>query len=311
MRQPLRVAVVGLGKIAQDRHLPMIARSADFQLVAAASPQGVAPGVPVFPDLPKLLDSGIAFDCVVLSQPPQFRFEAAQLALRAGKHVLLEKPPADDTEQVAQLVSLAVAARTTLFTAWHSRYAAGVGPARAWLADRRIQSVRIEWLEDVRQWHPNQAWIWQPGGLGVFDPGINALSILTHLVPEPLQVLEGVLEIPAHRQTPIAARLHLAAAPATGTVVTAVFDWRAAGPPKWKLQLHTERGLLELHDGGAVVTIDGAAMPLRPVDEYQALYQHFATLVRTGASHVDSEPLRLTQQAFARCAVRHVEPFTG
>jgi D-galactose 1-dehydrogenase len=43
--------------------------------------------------------------------------------------------------------------------------------------------VNVIWREDVRVWHPGQDWIWQPGGLGVFDPGINALSIITHILP--------------------------------------------------------------------------------------------------------------------------------
>jgi hypothetical protein len=43
--------------------------------------------------------------------------------------------------------------------------------------------VEIVWHEDVRKWHPGQQWIWEPGGFGVFDPGINALSIATRIFP--------------------------------------------------------------------------------------------------------------------------------
>ena len=41
----------------------------------------------------------------------------------------------------------------------------------------------MDWKEDVTHWHPGQKWIWQAGGLGVFDPGINGLSILTRIMP--------------------------------------------------------------------------------------------------------------------------------
>ena len=93
----------------------------------------------------------------------------------------------------------------SLFAAWHSRFAAGVAPARAWLAERKIDSVSIVWREDVRVWHPGQAWIWQPGGLGVFDPGINALSIATHILPRPFFLKDATLILPDNRAAPIAA----------------------------------------------------------------------------------------------------------
>ena len=43
--------------------------------------------------------------------------------------------------------------------------------------------MEILWHEDVHKWHPGQQWIWEPGGFGVFDPGINAFSIATKIFP--------------------------------------------------------------------------------------------------------------------------------
>ena len=69
---------------------------------------------------------------------------------------------------------------------WLKSCAPAVPAARAWLAQHRPVAAEIVWKEDVRHWHPGQAWIWEPGGLGVFDPGINALSILTEILPAPV-----------------------------------------------------------------------------------------------------------------------------
>jgi D-galactose 1-dehydrogenase len=77
-----------------------------------------------------------------------------------------------------------------------------VEAARSWLAERRLSAVRIDWREDVRRWHPGQAWIWEPGGLGVFDPGINALSIATRILPRAFFLTEGVLRFPENRARP-------------------------------------------------------------------------------------------------------------
>lgn len=307
MSAAIRLAVVGLGKIAHDRHLPAIAESPEFELTAAASPVGAVPGIPHFRTVDALLDSGVAIDAVALCQPPQFRYEAAARAIRAGKHVLLEKSPGASSLEVDHLVELAASAGTTLFAAWHSRYAPGVEPARAWLARARIRSVDIRWCEDVRHWHPGQAWIWEPGGLGVFDPGINALSILTYLLPEPLRVMDGTLHVPDNRHAPIAAELHLRTL--TDVPVHAVFDWRQTGTQTWEIAFETDRGPLRLSHGGRLLQT-GAEATLPALDrEYPEIYTRFATLIRAGRSDVDVAPLRLVADTFVRCRWNRVEPF--
>jgi predicted dehydrogenase len=302
-----RIAVVGLGQIAQAQHLPAIAGSRSFNLVAAASPAGSAPGVPVFTDIESMLESAIPIDAVALCLPPQLRFAAAETAIRAGKHVLLEKPPAASCLEVDALTRLAAAAGITLFAAWHSRFAPGVEPARRWLAGQRIQSIDIVWKEDVRQWHPGQQWIWQPGGFGVFDPGINALSILTRLLAEPLFVQGGTLQMPQNRDTPIAAALQLRSL--AGIPVCAEFDWRQRGTQTWTITVPTSAGTLRLAAGGSHLSIEGQPAKVVGADEYPAIYERFAALLNDGASDVDVEPLRLVADAFTRCAHQRIEPF--
>src|SRR5262245_49889965 len=183
---PIRIAVVSIGKIARDQHLPSIAKSEAFELVAAVSRNATVDGVTNFPDIDALLASGIAVDAVSLCMPPVPRHEVALKALARGKHVMLEKPPGATLSELDDLISTAAGNGAALFATWHSRFAAGVADARQWLATREIRSMQVDWKEDVRRWHPGQAWIWEPGGFGVFDPGINALSIVTEILPMPI-----------------------------------------------------------------------------------------------------------------------------
>ena len=206
---PLRVAIVGFGKIARDQHVPAIAATEGVELAAIASRNASLPGVPHVATLDELLRDGPPVDAVALCTPPQVRRAQAAMALAAGKHVMLEKPPGATVGEIKPLVTAARAAQRTLFATWHSRFAPAVEPARQLLAGRKVNAVRISWKEDVRVWHPGQAWIWQPGGLGVFDPGINALSILTRILPQPLFVTSADLAFPANRDAPIAATLAL------------------------------------------------------------------------------------------------------
>jgi predicted dehydrogenase len=295
----IRIAIVGLGKIAHDQHIPAIAGSERFELVAAASHAGTHPGIAIFRDIDELLASEIAVDAIAMCQPPQARFDAAAKAIRAGKHVLLEKPPGATLAEVEALTRLSDAAGTTLFAAWHSRFAPGVRDARAWLTERRINRVEIEWKEDVRRWHPGQQWIWEPGGLGVFDPGINALSIATSILPRHFFLRDGTLEVPANRAAPIAAELNMVGM--SGAPVHAVFDWRQEGPQTWDIVVETEDGVLKLGKGGASLTIDGVARETGAEREYPMLYARFAKLIAEARSDVDQAPLRLVADAFLRC----------
>ncbi|GLC62189.1 hypothetical protein PLESTB_001850100 [Pleodorina starrii] len=168
-------------------------------------------------------------DAVSLCTPPQGRFDQAMAVLRAGRHLMLEKPPGATLSEIAVLEAEAARQGVTIHATWHSREAAAVDAARDWLATTRIRAVRIDWCEDVRKWHPGQEWIWQPGGLGVFDPGINALSILTALIPG-VRLVGADLHVPANRQTPIAADLSLDAShPIAAPPQKYVFDWARDG----------------------------------------------------------------------------------
>ncbi|SDA21515.1 D-galactose 1-dehydrogenase [Methylobacterium sp. UNC378MF] len=307
MANPIRIGLVGVGKIARDQHLPVIAASPDYSLVAVASRQGGLDGVPSYRSLQDMLAAHSDLDAIALCQPPQARFAAALAGIASGRHVFLEKPPGATLAEVGLLVAAARDRGVSLFASWHSRFAPGVEPARRWLSGRRIRSVAIAWLEDVRHWHPGQDWIWDAGGMGVFDPGINALSIATHILP-PFFLTGATLSVPENRQAPIAADLHFA--DAAGTPIRARFDWRQTGPQTWDIRVETDDGPLVLSQGGAVLTIGDRDQPLPPEAEYRGLYERFAVLVRSGASDVDLNPLIHAADAFLRGERRTVEAFT-
>ncbi len=304
---PIRIAIVGIGKIARDQHVPAIRGNGAFSLAATVSPHDAGlPGVPHHASLDALLAQGPAVDAVALCTPPQVRYDLAAQALGRGAHVFLEKPPGATLAEVEALKSQADKVGATLFAAWHSRFAAGVAPARAWLAERRIDKVSIIWREDVRVWHPGQAWIWQPGGLGVFDPGINALSIVTHILPRPFFLEDATLVLPENRAAPIAADLVFR--DTAGAPIHMDLDWRQTGPQSWDIVVDTDAGTLRLSQGGAVLTLPTGTEHGDDI-EYAGLYSRFATLIRGGRSDVDTAPLRLVADAFLRGRRETTDPF--
>ena len=303
----IRVAIVGLGKIARDQHISAIAKTAGIELAAIVSRNASIDGIKHFATLDELLDRVPDIDAVALCTPPQGRQAQAATALKAGKHVLLEKPPGATVSELTPLIAEARQTGHTLFATWHSRFAPAVEAARAFLASRQIRSVVVEWKEDVRVWHPGQAWIWEPGGFGVFDPGINALAILTRILPRPFFLTEAELSYPGNRATPIAA--NLAFSDGTGLPILAEFDWRQTGPQTWDIRVETDAGRLTLSFGGSRLVHDGQTLVDEEQAEYRGIYQRFVELITSRVSDVDLSPLVHVADAFMLGRRREVEPF--
>ncbi len=297
---PISIAIVGLGKIAEDQHLPCIRGDSRFTLTGIVSQRGrTVAGVPTFKTQAELFAAQPNLDAVALCMPPGPRLTYALEAIAAGKHVLLEKPTAATLGQ-AQAIAAAVQTGRSVFATWHSRFNGAVAEAKRRLAGRRIASLQVDWHESVRKWHPGQDWVFEPGGFGVFDPGINAFSILTHIMPGPLHVTAAELHFPANRQTPIAAHLSFASpAAVAGAPLHASLDWLKEDGETWSIEIESDAGeTLTLTEGGSKLAVNGVAVMAERPSEYQQIYARFAALIAHGQSEVDLAPLTLVSDAF-------------
>jgi predicted dehydrogenase len=134
-RAELRLAVVGLGRIAQVAHLPAACKADRVRLVAvcdesAALVQPVAQryGVRGFTELAHLLEEEI--DAVLIATPDRSHLSVAGEAMAAGKHVLVEKPLADTVAAAAELAQLAADRGLKLQVGAMKRHDPGIEYAR-------------------------------------------------------------------------------------------------------------------------------------------------------------------------------------
>jgi predicted dehydrogenase len=139
-RTPLRLAIIGCGRIAQVAHLPAVAKSQLVELDAVSDPsetlvRGVSEryGVPGYRDTGELL--GRDADAVLIAAPDRFHLELATAALRAGKHVLLEKPAAAASDEARELADLAAKADRKVQIGAMRRHDPGLQYARAAIAE--------------------------------------------------------------------------------------------------------------------------------------------------------------------------------
>lgn len=304
---PIRIAILGFGKIAEDQHVPSIHGNARFELVATSSRsgQGVAQ---TFTDWRELIRNVEGLQAVAITTPPGPRYDIARECMLAGLHCLLEKPPTVGLAQINDLACLADARQVTLYTTWHAQHHATVEAAAKALAGKRIKSMQILWHEDVHKWHPGQQWIWEPGGFGVFDPGINAFSIATKIFPGGLFVESAELQVPDNAQTPIAADI-LFSSPEADGALTASLDWRRTEGEEWTVAVETTDGTkLRLEGGGSKLILDGNAREDDGPGEYPDIYRTFADLIDERRSLVDVAPMRLVADCLLVGRTTRVDP---
>ena len=107
----LSVGIIGFGRIGAE-HAGWLSSSATLRAVAASDPtaprRAIAAqrGLAAHESVEALLDDP-RVGAVLVSTPTAMHFEHASLALRAGKHVMVEKPMALDRVQSLQLIELA------------------------------------------------------------------------------------------------------------------------------------------------------------------------------------------------------------
>jgi predicted dehydrogenase len=138
----VRFGVVGAGRIAQVAHLPALERAEGARLVGICDPspvlsRGVARryDVPGYDTLDQLLGAGDV-DAVIVAVPDRLHLPLAAQALRAGAHVLVEKPLAPTVSEAEELAALADASGLHLQVGAMKRHDPGVQHAALAVRER-------------------------------------------------------------------------------------------------------------------------------------------------------------------------------
>jgi myo-inositol 2-dehydrogenase/D-chiro-inositol 1-dehydrogenase len=128
---PLRVGVVGCGRVAATRHLPALRALPEASIVALADLDpvrlhGVADQFDVlrrYAEVERLLDDA-AVEAVAVCVPAEHHVPVGLAALEAGKHVLIEKPLAlslDDCDRLIERAARSSVKATVGFNLRHHR----------------------------------------------------------------------------------------------------------------------------------------------------------------------------------------------
>ncbi|MGH7203479.1 MAG: Gfo/Idh/MocA family protein [Candidatus Levyibacteriota bacterium] len=193
LKSPVNIGLIGLGNIGRVHYEALTQfPQTNFNVVAVSdtnlSDQAkglIGSDVGIYTNYKELLDNPEVI-AVSINTPPNTHFQLATDALNAGKHVLVEKPPALTEEECQRMIDLATKKDKVLFMAFHARYNAAVEAAKRELANKNVTGVDIKYAEYALNYHQPDGWIFNPdiaGGGVLMDSGINALSIITAVLP--------------------------------------------------------------------------------------------------------------------------------
>ncbi|HEX8768093.1 MAG TPA: Gfo/Idh/MocA family oxidoreductase [Jatrophihabitans sp.] len=133
MGDDLRVGLVGAGRLAEVGYLPALHAASGVRLVGLAEIDpnrrervAALAGVPAFRDAAALL-AAVPLDGLVLATPASAHLADAGTAAAAGVAVLVEKPPAINRHQAAELAALT----PTPWIGFNRRFDPGIEALRA------------------------------------------------------------------------------------------------------------------------------------------------------------------------------------
>ena len=131
MTEALRVGMIGCGRIAQAAHLPALEKTDRLTLVSVYDPSEILSsrvaaryGVTSAPSLEALLADDV--DAVIVATPDRFHHSLGLAALKAGKHVLVEKPLAANEDEAVELARVAAEKDLRLQTGAMKRHDPGI-----------------------------------------------------------------------------------------------------------------------------------------------------------------------------------------
>jgi UDP-N-acetyl-2-amino-2-deoxyglucuronate dehydrogenase len=294
------VAVVGSGIIGRN-HAAAIARHPDLQVTAVVDPvveaarelaRDIGTEPARYPTLAAALDDG-GFDLVAICTPSGLHAEDTELAIRAGRHVVIEKPLDASLVAGRRLAALAAGARglVTSVISQHRFDPAAVAVADAIAAGRfgRLGSAvgSVAWWRG-QGYYDSAGWrgTWRlDGGGALMNQGVHTLDLMLWLLGDPVEVYAQTGRY-AHTGVEVEDVAVATVRFASGAVgllhaTTAAYPGLAV-----RLQVHGSRGSAVIHDDQLEffhAAPDGPDEPVAPANQA-------ADVVPAGERYGDPKP---------------------
>jgi scyllo-inositol 2-dehydrogenase (NADP+) len=204
---PIRTAVLGYGLAGRVFHCPFVAAVPGLELSAIAlrseqSAQRTAEAVKDLYPQAKILNSitdaihSPEIDLIVVGTPNDSHFEYASAALRAGKHVVIDKPIAVSSAECAELIDLSTRHDRIVAPFHNRRFDNDYLTVKKVIAEGRVGRVNqiISHMDRFRPIQRPNTWKEAPGGAAglLFDLGPHLIDQALGLYGPPASITASV-----------------------------------------------------------------------------------------------------------------------
>lgn len=312
---PFNLGLIGFGNIGKV-HYDALTKSGQLDFVVQAIAdinQPTISNIRSYGDYRELLRNP-EIQAVSINTPPNTHHQLVIETLKEGKHVLVEKPPALTVAQCDQMINFAVQKEKVLFMAFHARYNHAVAAARSELKGKNVEKVDIQYAEYAPKYHSVDGWIFDPevaGGGVLMDSGINALSIVTSVLPD-LPAL-SVREAQFRKANGFRVETEADVAFSFGDKGrgTITMDWMYHGPEVRKITFGTDQGQYSVDivknifskNSDVLVGVDTTREAVDQELEYRGVYQNFARHLLLDDSLASTKELAFVKEAYRKAGL--------
>ena len=319
---PLRLAFLGCGFITRvhNRHLRWLRRDVECSFASRDGAKAAAycrryRGVRSYADYSSAIEDP-AIDAVVIAVPPRFHLDLTLLALKAGKHVIVEKPAFVRMADYEIALDASGRAKRVVLVGENDHYKPLAVCLRRLLAEGVIGEMVFAHfatiarkLKTADDWRNDES---LAGGDAFFEEGIHWLHLAGSLGPK-ITAIHGYR--PAVSREGPDARIK-------SMMVAFRYDNGAVGSLYYSREvpslfqglriskLFGRDGIITFESNGSFVIVRGKGMPrlllpgFRDIRGYRAMYRDFLRAIREGGSLEMSleraiEDQRLMEQVYA------------
>jgi scyllo-inositol 2-dehydrogenase (NADP+) len=197
----IRTALVGYGSVGEKMHAPLISVCDDLELVAVVErskdkSKEKYPYVQIFRSLEDLLDADVA-DLIVIVTPNEFHFTYAKMALKAGKHVVVDKPVTIHSHEAKELKRLAEEKNLVLSVFQNRRWDGDIQTIKKIMNEGILGKV-VHFESHFDRFRPFLADNWRekdvPGNGITYDLGTHLIDQTVMLFGKPQWVYAEILK---------------------------------------------------------------------------------------------------------------------
>jgi predicted dehydrogenase len=302
MSDPLRIAFLGCGYITRvhSRHL----RSLSPAIVCSYASRDAARadeycrrfnGSGKYSDYTAAIEDP-RVDAVVIAVPPRFHRDLTIQALRAGKHVLVEKPAFPRMEDYRTVLEARNTANRVVLVGENDHYKPLAVTLRKLLAQGAIGEMVFahftsiaKKLKAAEDWRNDEA---LAGGDAFFEEGIHWLHLAGSLGPT-IKTIEGYRPSVSRDGPDTRAKSMMVAFRYDNDAVGSLYYSREIPSLLHGLRLSKlfgRKGIITFESNGAFIVVRGNGLPrlmfpgFRDIRGYQAMYRDFVRAIREGGA---------------------------